>query len=133
MRLIYLLGFTFVFLFLVACNSNEEKRIEGKWQLRFYELDDGSIETVDSIFYNFQKESFSAICLLNNGQYETFFGNYTLKGNKIAINLLTEYEGIVYNRFFGWSNWQREFTIAKLNSTTMQLNYQGDIANFRKY
>ena len=133
MRLMTLLSFVFVFLFLIACDNDTEKRIEGKWQLKFNELSNGDIEKVDSVFYNFQKESFSAICLLNNGQYESFFGNYTLKENKISINLLPEYEGVLYNKYFGWNNWQREFTIDKLNSTIMQLNFQGNIANFRKY
>ena len=35
-----------------------------KWQLRQYQYADGTSEKVDSVFYNFQKGSFSAICLL---------------------------------------------------------------------
>ena len=76
-------------LVLAAC-SNVDGDLDNKWQLRQYQYADGSIERQDSIFYNFQKGSFSAICLLKNGSYQTFFGNYSLKGDKISIILLPE-------------------------------------------
>ena len=76
-------------LILVAC-SNTDGDLDNKWQLRQYQYADGSVERQDSIFYNFQKGSFSAICLLKNGGYQTFFGNYSLKGDKISIILLPE-------------------------------------------
>lgn len=41
--------------------------LAGKWQLRQYQYADGTSEKVDSVFYNFQKGSFSAICLLKDG------------------------------------------------------------------
>ena len=64
-----------IVLVLAAC-SNVDGDLDDKWQLRQYQYADGSIERQDSIFYNFQKGSFSAICLLKNGSYQTFFGNY---------------------------------------------------------
>lgn len=73
-----------IVLVLAAC-SNVDGDLDDKWQLRQYQYADGSIERQDSIFYNFQKGSFSAICLLKNGSYQTFFGNYSLKGDKISI------------------------------------------------
>ena len=78
-----------VMLVLAAC-SNVDGDLDNKWQLRQYQYADGSIKRQDSIFYNFQKGSFSAICLLKNGSYQTFFGNYSLKGDKISIILLPE-------------------------------------------
>ena len=78
-----------IVLVLAAC-SNVDGDLDDKWQLRQYQYADGSIERQDSIFYNFQKGSFSAICLLKNGSYQTFFGNYSLKGDKISIILLPQ-------------------------------------------
>lgn len=46
--------------------------LAGKWQLRQYQYADGTSEKVDSVFYNFQKGSFSAICLLKDGGLTTF-------------------------------------------------------------
>lgn len=56
-----------------ACSDDEDK-LTNKWQLRRYEFPDGTTQTVDSVFYNFQKGSFSAICLLADGNYQTFLG-----------------------------------------------------------
>ncbi|MDE5702887.1 MAG: lipocalin-like domain-containing protein, partial [Bacteroides sp.] len=49
-------------LVLFAC-SNGDGDLDNKWQLRQYRYADGSVKRQDSIFYNFQKGSFSAICL----------------------------------------------------------------------
>lgn len=45
---------------LTAC-MNGGGDLAGKWQLRQYQYADGTSEKVDSVFYNFQKGSFSAI------------------------------------------------------------------------
>ena len=91
-----------IVLVLAAC-SNVDGDLDDKWQLRQYQYADGSIERQDSIFYNFQKGSFSAICLLKNGSYQTFFGNYSLKGDKISIILLPQsMEDENYSFYMGW-------------------------------
>ena len=122
-----------VMLVLAAC-SNVDGDLENKWQLRQYQYADGSIERQDSIFYNFQKGSFSAICLLKNGSYQTFFGNYSLKGDKISIILLpesVEYENYAF--YMGWENGERTFTIEELSSSSLRLEHEGVRSIFRKY
>ena len=122
-----------VMLVLAAC-SNVDGDLDNKWQLRQYHYADGSIERQDSIFYNFQKGSFSAICLLKNGSYQTFFGNYSLKGDKISIILLpesVEYENYAF--YMGWENGERTFTIEELSSSSLRLEHEGVRSIFRKY
>ena len=122
-----------VMLVLAAC-SNVDGDLDNKWQLRQYQYADGSIERQDSIFYNFQKGSFSAICLLKNGSYQTFFGNYSLKGDKISIILLpesVEYENYAF--YIGWENGERTFTIEELSSASLRLEHEGVRSIFRKY
>lgn len=122
-----------VTLVLAAC-SNVDGDLDNKWQLRQYQYADGSIERQDSIFYNFQKGSFSAICLLKNGSYQTFFGNYSLKGDKISIILLpesVEYENYAF--YMGWENGERTFTIEELSSSSLRLEHEGVRFIFRKY
>lgn len=79
----------YLWIVLVACTltacMNGGGDLAGKWQLRQYQYADGTSEKVDSVFYNFQKGSFSAICLLKDGGLTTFFGNYSLKGAEISI------------------------------------------------
>ena len=75
---------------IVASCSDDEDKLTGKWQLRRYELPDGTVQKEDSVFYNFQKGSFSAICLLEDKTYHTFFGLYSLQDDKIYIILRPE-------------------------------------------
>ena len=122
-----------IVLVLAAC-SNVDGDLDDKWQLRQYQYADGSIERQDSIFYNFQKGSFSAICLLKNGSYQTFFGNYSLKGDKISIILLPEsMDDENYAFYMGWENGERTFTMEDLTSSSLHLEYEGVRYIFRRY
>lgn len=122
-----------VMLVLAAC-SNVDGDLDAKWQLRQYQYADGSMKRQDSIFYNFQKGSFSAICLLKNGSYQTFFGNYSLKGDKISIILLPEsMDDENYAFYMGWENGERTFTMEELTSSSLCLECGGTRYLFRKY
>ncbi len=122
-----------VMLVLAAC-SNVDGDLDAKWQLRQYQYADGSMKRQDSIFYNFQKGSFSAICLLKNGSYQTFFGNYSLKGDKISIILLPEsMDDENYAFYIGWENGERTFTMEELISSSLCLECGGTRYLFRKY
>ncbi len=122
-----------IVLVLAAC-SNVDGDLDDKWQLRQYQYADGSIERQDSIFYNFQKGSFSAICLLKNGSYQTFLGNYSLKGDKISIILLPQsMEDENYSFYMGWENGERTFTMEELTSSSLHLEYEGVRYIFRRY
>ena len=122
-----------IVLVLAAC-SNVDGDLDDKWQLRQYQYADGSIERQDSIFYNFQKGSFSAICLLKNGSYQTFFGNYSLKGDKISIILLPESDNDKnYDTYFGWPEGKRTFKVEDLSYSSLRLEYEGTKSIFRKF
>ena len=118
---------------LTAC-MNGGGDLAGKWQLRQYQYADGTSEKVDSVFYNFQKGSFSAICLLKDGGLTTFFGNYSLKGDKISIILLPQsMEDENYSFYMGWENGERTFTMEELTSSSLHLEYEGVRYIFRRY
>lgn len=119
---------------LVSSCSGEESRLENKWQLRRYEKADGAVQGEDSVFYNFMKESFSAICILSDGSYTTIFGNYSFNGNELIITVLPESaSGPVYERYLNWENGSRIFHVDELSSTVLQLNFNGEKSIFRKY
>lgn len=131
------LGLSLLLSVVAACSDDEDK-LTDKWQLRRYEFPDGVTQAVDSVFYNFQKGSFSAICLLPDGNYYTFFGNYSLQDDKISIILQPEYEGMVhdeaiYNKYMGWEDGRRTFYVNELSSSSLRLNYEGIVSVFRKY
>ena len=95
-----------IVLVLAAC-SNVDGDLDDKWQLRQYQYADGSIERQDSIFYNFQKGSFSAICLLMEDENYSFY--------------------------MGWENGERTFTMEELTSSSLHLEYEGVRYIFRRY
>ena len=86
------------------------------------------------MLFRSQKGSFSAICLLKNGSYQTFFGNYSLKGDKISIILLPQsMEDENYSFYMGWENGERTFTMEELTSSSLHLEYEGVRYIFRRY
>ena len=121
-----------ILLALLGC-TDDEKRIEGKWQLKYYELPTNEIQKVDSVFYNFQKGTFSAICISKDGTYDTFFGRYTLNSDKISINLLDGYAGNVYEKYLNWPDGLRVYAIDELTSSVLHLSFKDTLSVFRKY
>lgn len=117
----------------VASCSDDEDKLTGKWQLRQYELPDGTVQKEDSVFYNFQKGSFSAICLLEDKTYHTFFGLYSLQDDKIYIILRPEENIDLCKQYLQWDELGRTFQIEELSSSTLLLRSEDIISVFRKY
>lgn len=117
----------------VASCSDDEDKLTGKWQLRQYELPDGTVQKEDSVFYNFQKGSFSAICLLEDNTYHTFFGLYSLQDDKIYIILRPEENIDLCKQYLQWDELGRTFQIEELSSSTLQLRSEDIVSVFRKY
>ena len=117
----------------MASCSDDEDKLTGKWQLRQYELPDGTVQKEDSVFYNFQKGSFSAICLLEDKTYHTFFGLYSLQDDKIYIILRPEENIDLCKQYLQWDELGRTFQIEELSSSTLQLRSEDIISVFRKY
>jgi hypothetical protein len=122
---------------LVAVSCTDDKfLLKNKWQLREYRYSDGTTKKVDSVFYNFQKGSFTAICIDENMINHTFYGNYSLDKDELSITLFEESaNGYYYNKFFGWSDTKRSFQVEEISSSAMRLNYEyeGVVSVFRKY
>lgn len=122
-----LLGFS-------SCQKDEEDMIVGKWQLREIKYEDDSVRSMDSIFYNFQKGTFSAIRLRKSGEYKTFFGSYSLKNSEISISLyLDEIEKNELYEDVLLKNADCQFVIDGISSSDMTLKYEDAWFNFRKY
>ena len=126
-------------LILIIClfNSciNEWDEISGKWQLRSCESKvEGMSMHVDSVFYNFQKGSFSQLCILKDGDWDTFYGNYTLKAGEISVILLPDNQlKENYAEYVGWDDGKIVFDIVTLTSKQLVLQSESLIMRFRKY
>ena len=98
---------TILLLPLYMC-SNEESRLEQKWQMRQIIRTDGNIQVMDSLFYNFMDGTFSSIGVL-------------LKGNPF--------------RYMQWEDpsQSKQFRISLLNSSSLRLVSGEYTFVFRKY
>ncbi|WP_321436796.1 lipocalin-like domain-containing protein [uncultured Bacteroides sp.] len=132
-KILNILFFTLLILLGVSC-SDDVSRIENKWQLCKYEYADGVVQREDSVFYNFMKGSFSAICLLSDGNYKTFWGNYSLEGNELKIQILSGFETEpAFEHYLNWENGSRIFKVDEISSSALQLSYKEEKLVFRKY
>ncbi|MCD8184596.1 MAG: lipocalin-like domain-containing protein [Bacteroides sp.] len=132
-----------VMLGLASCMNDGGSDWVGKWQLREYQYADGTVQKVDSIFYGFQKGSFLAYCMNENGGYEGFYGYYKQIDDEISItlwpdNTQNDHPNLVnsasYKKFFGWGEaGERTFKVEELTNKKMRLDYNGTKYIFRKY
>lgn len=120
-------------LFVASSCKDDESKLENKWQLRQIQQVGGQVQQVDSVFYNFQKGSFSAICLLQDSSYLTFFGNYSLLDDKISIILLPDYEMEQVEEYLKWREGEQIFRIEELSSSVLRLSNEEISLIFRKY
>lgn len=122
-----------------ACSNDDETKLEEKWQMRQIIHSNGEVEPVDSIFYNFMKGTFSAICITEEGNYAYYNGIYSLSEGRIrvtlkesdALNLAGSRHAVV--RHMHWTGTDKEFQLGVLNGSSLQL-VSGDYTYvFRKY
>ena len=129
--IIALLAASFLFL---SCSKDEADMIVGKWQLRDLRYQDVYAETMDSVFYNFQKGTFSAIRLRKTGEYKTFFGSYSLRNSEISVTLyLDSIEKKELYEDVRLSSTENEYVIKDISSSDMTLSLNDTLMYFRKY
>jgi hypothetical protein len=141
-----------VLLIVVSC-TDDQFLLTNKWQLREYQYPDGTTQKVDSVFYNFQKGSFMAICLDEKMRNHNYFGNYYLDNGELSIKLFEGpvnnylnndklsvkqfFEGPVnnsyYKKFFDWPDAKRRFQVEEISPSVMRLNHEGTVSIFRRY
>lgn len=121
--------------FLSGCQKETASLIEAKWQLREMLFMDGTKIRVDSIFYNFQKGTFSAIRMRSNDEYKSFMGSYVLNGvDELTINLhLKEGELEEIPDDIGWDSEEKRFRVESISTSDMCLSSDNKKYLFRKY
>lgn len=117
----------------VAC-SDDDHKLEGKWQMRQIEAD-GQVMPIDTIYYNFQNSLF--MYQIANGVAGGYsaYGYKTLEGDdKLVLEIDEKVADL--NTFYSKSHWTenpRIFSILKLSRNEMILQYDGMKYTFRKF
>nr|WP_203558163.1 lipocalin-like domain-containing protein [Bacteroides sp. 214] len=116
-----------------SCSKSDESILEEKWKLISVENIDGTKAEAGAVFYNFQKGSFSAICI-DNDAYHSFYGNYALNEKVLSIVIIPENTtGEVYEKYIGWEEGSNVFVVEQLTSSRLRLRDEERILTFRKY
>lgn len=121
--------------FLSGCQKETASLIEAKWQLREMLFMDGTRIRVDSIFYNFQKGTFSAIRMRSSGEYKAFMGSYVVDDvDNLIINLhLKEGEFEELPADIGWDSEEKKIKVESISASDMCLSSDHKKYLFRKY
>jgi len=127
------LFFAAIFLF-IACNNSTEDKLEGKWQLRQTELD-GHIETVDTVYYNFQTSLFMYQIYISDADvFREAYGHKLLEDKNLTIDLSLQ-SSESFMKLTDWTNEKENFLIEKIsgNQLIMMNKTTGKKYTFRKF
>ncbi len=121
-------------LLLSACHKEPADLLEGKWQLRT-EIMNGSLLSVDTLFYNFDNRVF----MIQNNNVKTgynigLFGEYTLLDDSLKLTVVdTDYLPQLHSYRWSENVAQRTFSIVDLTASKLTLRDNHSVLIFRKY
>ncbi|MDR3252641.1 MAG: lipocalin-like domain-containing protein [Tannerella sp.] len=124
-------GLFFAFVALASCGDRMPSQLEGKWQLKTVERN-GAVETVDTVWYNFQSQSIFGIQIYNpqKDTYLLLYGFKSQTDKQLSIEMLNMAHTDLYDWPVDWANVkpespngpQRSFTIVNLSAKRLLLS-----------
>ena len=133
----YLLLIGFVILFFTACLDTNLPNVNGMWQLKHIESEDGNIQSVDTIYYSFQRQAVFSYTELYEGNPSTaqvLYGFvYFPEDKKIHIQMDKGYTEAHCISSLIWRGTNVTYDILKLNSKEMILFSEGKTYKFIKF
>lgn len=120
---------------LIACGDSLERHLEGKWQLKTVELN-GEIETVDTVWYNFQNSLFEyQVYVPAIDSVRNMYGYKTLADDQhLELELVSYFTTIKdFLPLTDWSSPVRTFQIEESTGSRLILSSEGKTYTFKKY
>lgn len=119
---------------LYSCSDDENSNLEGRWQLNQIETSEGKKQNVDTIFYSFHRNVFQYLKLTSDTETFMGFGNYTISGGEIKIDLVWDsFRPYECDTCLEWSSLSRKFLVKKNTSSVLELESEGEILYLKKY
>ena len=120
---------------LIACSDSLERQLEGKWQLKTVEQN-GQIETVDTVWYNFQNSLFEyQVYVPAIDSVRNMYGYKTLVDDQhLELELVSYF--ITIKDFLPVTDWsapKRTFQIEESTGSRLTLSSEGKTYIFKKY
>ena len=120
---------------LIACGDSLERQLEGKWQLKTVEQN-GQIETVDTVWYNFQNSLFEyQVYVPAIDSVRNMYGYKTLVADPhLELELVSYFITIKdFLPITDWSAPKRTFQIEESTGSRLTLSSEGKTYIFKKY
>ena len=120
---------------LIACGDSLERQLEGKWQLKTVEQN-GQIETVDTVWYNFQNSLFEyQVYVPAIDSVRNMYGYKTLVDDQhLELELVSYFITIKdFLPITDWSAPKRIFQIEESTGSRLTLSSEGKTYIFKKY
>ena len=120
---------------LIACGDSLERQLEGKWQLKTVEQN-GQIETVDTVWYNFQNSLFDyQVYVPAIDSVRNMYGYKTLVDDQhLELELVSYFITIKdFLPITDWSAPKRTFQIEESTGSLLTLSSEGKTYIFKKY
>ena len=120
---------------LIACGDSLERQLEGKWQLKTVEQN-GQIETVDTVWYNFQNSLFEyQVYVPAIDSVRNMYGYKTLVGDQhLELELVSYFITIKdFLPLTDWSSPKRTFQIEESSGSRLTLSSEGKTYTFKKH
>ena len=120
---------------LIACGDSLERQLEGKWQLKTVEQN-GQIETVDTVWYNFQNSLFEyQVYVPAIDSVRNMYGYKTLVDDQhLELELVSYFITIKdFLPITDWSAPKRTFQIEESTDSRLTLSSEGKTYIFKKY
>ena len=120
---------------LIACGDSLERQLEGKWQLKTVEQN-GQIETVDTVWYNFQNSLFEyQVYVPTIDSVRNMYGYKTLVDDQhLELELVSYFITIKdFLPITDWSAPKRTFQIEESTGSRLTLSSEGKTYIFKKY
>ena len=120
---------------LIACGDSLERQLEGKWQLKTVEQN-GQIETVDTVWYNFQNSLFEyQVYVPAIDSVRNMYGYKTLVDDQhLELELVSYFITIKdFLPITDWSAPKRTFQIEESTGSLLTLSSEGKTYIFKKY
>lgn len=119
---------------LYSCSDDENSHLEGRWQLNEMVTSDGKMHDVDTIFYSFNKNVFQYLKLTSDTETFMGFGNYTISGSEIKVDLIWDsFRPYECDTCLEWNGLSRSFLVKKNTSSALELESDGETLYFKKY
>lgn len=135
-RLSVALGIIFIMLSVASCEPDRGDKLDGKWQLKEVTLADGTVNAVDTVWYNFQNTLF--MYQLYEKESDTYPYIYALKTWEDKDHIMLEMQSafVTVESFLPYTDWEtgtRTFRVDECSGSKLVLSSDGKKYRFRKF